>query len=62
MSKIRESAKAMAIAFRDSQFHLTVAQSLPYDEDMQFKEHNTTLYLAELEEFIAMLITYTAYS
>jgi hypothetical protein len=52
----------MALAFRDSQFRLTVAQSLPYDEDMQFKEHNTTLYLAELEEFIAMLITYTAYS
>ena len=33
-----------------------------YDEDTQFKEHNTTLYLAELEEYISMLITYTAYS
>ena len=33
-----------------------------YDDETQFKDHNTTLYLAELEEYIAMLITYTAYS
>jgi hypothetical protein len=35
---------------------------MPYDEDTQFRENNTTQYLAELEEFIAMLITYKAYS
>jgi hypothetical protein len=33
-----------------------------YDHDTQFKENNTTSYLAELEEYIAMLITYTAYA
>lgn len=35
---------------------------MAYDGDTQFRDNNTTLYLAELEEYIAMLITYTAYS
>jgi hypothetical protein len=32
-----------------------------YDEDTQFNENNVTVYLAELEEYIAILITYMAY-
>jgi hypothetical protein len=52
----------MAEAFRRSQFDLKVAQQMPYDSDTQFRENNTTLYLSELEEYIAMFITYTAYS
>ena len=31
-----------------------------YDEHTQFTEGNITVYLAELEEYIAQLITYTA--
>ena len=32
-----------------------------YDEDTQFNENNITYYLAELEEYIAILITFMAY-
>ena len=52
----------MVDKFRTSQFKLKVAHPMQYEADTQFKEHNTTHYLAELEEYIAMLITYTAYS
>jgi hypothetical protein len=34
---------------------------MPYDDDTLFNENNVTFYLAELEEFIALLITYMAY-
>lgn len=40
---------------------LTVAQSMQYEEETQFNENNVTLYLAELEEYISMFITYLAY-
>jgi hypothetical protein len=32
-----------------------------YDADTQFNEQNVTMYLAELEEYSSMLITYLAY-
>ena len=62
LAQIRDYARSMTEAFRKSQFHLIVAQKMEYDSDTQFQENNTTQYLAELEEYIAMLITYTAYS
>jgi len=34
---------------------------MQYDDDTQFNENNVTVYLAELEEYIALLITYMAY-
>jgi hypothetical protein len=34
---------------------------MQYDEETQFKENNVTMYLAELEEYISLLITYLAY-
>lgn len=34
---------------------------MSYDEHTQFNEGNITAYLAELEEYIASLITYTAH-
>lgn len=34
---------------------------MQYDEDTQFNENNVTMYLAELEEYISLLITYLAY-
>mmetsp|Transcript_106310 Transcript_106310/g.147218 ORF Transcript_106310/g.147218 Transcript_106310/m.147218 type:complete len:181 (-) Transcript_106310:119-661(-) len=47
--------------FRGSQMKLTVAQPMQYEEETQFNENNVTLYLAELEEYISMFITYLAY-
>jgi len=38
-----------------------VAKHMQYDNDTQFNEQNVTLYLAELEEYSSMLITYLAY-
>lgn len=40
---------------------MSVAQSMHYDEETQFNENNVTHYLAELEEYIAILITFMAY-
>lgn len=47
--------------FKTSQFFLSVAQHMQYDEDTQFNENNVTMYLGELEEYISLLITYMAY-
>ena len=59
---MKENAKVMSQKFKGSQFKLIVAQPMVYDNDTVFQENNTTQYLAELEEYISMLITYTAYS
>ena len=34
---------------------------MQYDEHTQFNENNTTMFLSELEEYMALLITYMAY-
>ncbi len=47
--------------FKKSHFFLSVAQSQQYDEDTVFNENNVVLYLAELEEYISLFITYLAY-
>lgn len=47
--------------FKDSHFFLSVAQNAQYDDDTTFNENNVTLYLAELEEYISLFITYLAY-
>lgn len=61
MTAIKTFVEAMIHQFRDSQFFLSVAQSMHYDEETQFNENNVTHYLAELEEYIAILITFMAY-
>lgn len=62
MKDIRSSVMTMVNEFRKSQqFFLSVAQPMHYDNDTQFNENNVTFYLAELEEYIALLITYMAY-
>lgn len=38
-----------------------VAKHMHYEAETQFNEQNVTLYLAELEEYASMLITYLAY-
>lgn len=47
--------------FKKSHFFLSVAQNAQYDEDTQFNENNVISYLAELEEYISLFITYLAY-
>lgn len=61
MTKIKDNVSSMVDLFKSSQFFLSVASSMQYDEDTQFKENNVTFYLAELEEYISLLITYIAY-
>jgi len=47
--------------FKKSHFFLSVAQNQRYDDDTVFNENNVILYLAELEEYISLFITYLAY-
>jgi hypothetical protein len=47
--------------FKKSHFFLSVASNMQYDDDTVFNEANVTLYLAELEEYISLFITYLAY-
>ena len=61
MNHIRDYVKEMVAYFKQSQFFLSVAQDMHYDDDTQFKENNVTMFLAELEEYISLLITYLAY-
>lgn len=46
--------------FNKSKFYLSVANSMPYDENTNFNENNIINYLAELEEYISSLITFDA--
>jgi len=47
--------------FKKSHFFLSVAQNCQYDDSTVFNENNVVLYLAELEEYISLFITYMAY-
>lgn len=51
----------MVAMFKQSRFFLSVAQKMNYDDGFVFTENNIVQYLAELEEYIASLITYTAF-
>jgi hypothetical protein len=63
MIKIKGFVQSTVEKFRqaNSIFPLMVAKHMQYDTDTQFNEQNVTLYLAELEEYSSMLITYLAY-
>ena len=61
MSQIKVFVGQMVDLFKQSQFFLSVAQHMQYDDDTQFNESNVTMYLGELEEYISLLITYMAY-
>lgn len=60
--EIEKIAGALAKEFRDTNFKTKVAEKQQYDENTNFTENNVGMYLAELEEYISTLITYTAYS
>ena len=51
----------LTLDFKEANFQPRVAQQQTYDEHTVFTETNITTYLAELEEYIASLITYTAH-
>lgn len=61
MLEIKNNVQFMVEAFRKSHFFLSVAQPMQYDKETQFNESNVTLFLAELEEYISLFITYLAY-
>ena len=61
MSQIKVFVGQMVDLFKQSQFFLSVAQHMQYDDDTQFNESNVTMYLGEVEEYISLLITYMAY-
>lgn len=58
---IQEHVEKMVAMFSQSSLSLHVAQPMQYDEDTQFTDKNATQYLAELEEYIGVLITTLAY-
>jgi len=51
----------MVEMFKRSRFYLSVANKMPYDEGFIFSENNIVSYLAELEEYICSLVTYSAF-
>ena len=59
--KIQGQVGTMVKMFKESKFFLVVAQKMNYDNGIVFTENNIVSYLAELEEYISSLITYTAF-
>jgi hypothetical protein len=51
----------MVVMFKRSRFFLSVAQKMNYEDGFTFNEGNIVSYLAELEEYISSLITYSAF-
>ena len=51
----------MVDMFKRSKFFLCVAQKQNYEDGIVFTENNIVSYLAELEEYISSLITYSAF-
>jgi hypothetical protein len=51
----------MVDMFKRSKFYLCVAQKQDYKDGITFTENNIVQYLAEVEEYISSLITYTAF-
>lgn len=51
----------MVDLFKKSKFFLSVAQKMSYDEGFVFNETNIIQYLAELEEYLSSLVTYSAF-
>lgn len=59
--KIQQNVEMMVQLFKRSRFYLSVASKMSYDEGFVFTENNVVNYLAELEEYICSLITYSAF-
>jgi hypothetical protein len=63
MIEIKDFVHGIVEKFRSANhiFPLMGAKQMHYDNDTQINEQNVTMYLAELEEYSSMLITYLAY-
>mmetsp|Transcript_17901 Transcript_17901/g.12863 ORF Transcript_17901/g.12863 Transcript_17901/m.12863 type:complete len:120 (+) Transcript_17901:1013-1372(+) len=67
--KVQQHVEKMVVMFKRSRFYLSVAQKMSYDDGgkddkgmgFTFNESNIVQYLAELEEYICSLITYSAF-
>lgn len=59
--KVQQHVEKMVEMFKRSKFYLSVATKMNYDEGFIFSESNIVSFLAELEEYICSLITYTAF-
>jgi hypothetical protein len=59
-SEIQKTAMNLCNHFVQCNFKPKVAERMQYDESTQFTETNIGLYLGELEEYFATLITYIA--
>lgn len=59
--KIQVNVEGMVVMFKRSKFFLSVASKQSYEDGFKFTENNIVQYLAELEEHICSLITYTAF-
>jgi hypothetical protein len=59
--KVQQHVEMMVEMFKRSKFYLSVATMMNYDEGFIFSESNIVSFLAELEEYICSLITYTAF-
>jgi chromosome segregation ATPase len=58
--KVQPSVERMIKDFAKTKFFLSVAHKQHYEQGFNFNEGNIIGYLAELEEYIAILITYLA--
>jgi hypothetical protein len=58
--KIQPQVERMIKEFVKTKFYLSVAHKQHYEQGFNFNEGNIISYLAELEEYIAILITYLA--
>ena len=61
MKQIKDHTWKMVDHFKNSHFFLSVAQNMQYDDQLVFNESNVLQFLAELEEYISLFITYMAY-
>lgn len=58
---VQTNVEEMVDGFKTSRFSLAVANEMTYDQHTVFNETNIVQHLAEMEEYISGLITYTAY-
>ena len=61
LKSIQESVHKMQVAFQNSNIPLSVASPMQYDSETIFNDKNAAQYLAEIEEYIGVLITNLAY-
>lgn len=60
LKSIQEHVEKMVTLFKKSKFMLAVANKMSYEDGTTFNDTNVIQYLAELEEYISSLITYSA--